>query len=216
MTITSTAGGRAGGRRRQGPGASIFGDKHHPRPVQPGTQPRRCDPGPFGGGGRPRPWSPLSPAVATRDPRTPSPEVRSHARRPSSRRCWRRRARPPGSTTSTSPTTSSSCSRCSSPGPSAEEFTALGGCARSPSTSATAPARRPAPGHPAETGTLVFRPGGATDRDLGGGGWGRRTLGYTAAVTYEFERSGSVDADAPHLRRAGPPAHRPHLAIRPV
>ena len=99
-------------------------------------------------------------------------------------------------------------------GPSAEEFTALG--LRSVTVDLGYGAGEEASsGHPAETGTLVFRPGGATDLTWAVRRKGRRTLGYTAAVTYEFERSGSVDADA--LTYAVPA--RPHtgrtLAIRP-
>ena len=54
----------------------------------------------------------------------------------------------------------------------------------------------PSDGLPVQTASLVFRPGGARDLTWAVPRKGRPTLAYTADITYEFARAGSIDAAA--------------------
>lgn len=68
---------------------------------------------------------------------------------------------------------------------------------------------------PPKTGSLVFRAGSPTDLTWAVRREGRPTLEYTAAVTYEFERTGTVDAKA-LTYATGPRAETGRtLSIRP-
>ncbi len=99
-------------------------------------------------------------------------------------------------------------------GPSAEEFVALG--LRSVTVDlAYGAGEEASSGHPVDTATLLFRPGGPTELTWAVRRKGRRTLGYTAAITYEFARSGAVDADSlTYVVPARPRAGRT-LSVRP-
>lgn len=99
-------------------------------------------------------------------------------------------------------------------GPSEEELAALG--LRSVTVDLVYGAEEAtAGGPPAETGSLVFRPGSAPDLTWAVRRRGRRTLGYTAAVTYEFARENGVDADALTYRLPARPQTGRTLSIRP-
>lgn len=80
-------------------------------------------------------------------------------------------------------------------GPSAEEFTALGLRAATVDLAYGA-GEEASSGVPADRTSVVFRPGSPTDLTWAVRRKGRRTLGYTSAVTYEFDRRSGVDADA--------------------
>ncbi|MEZ0448651.1 hypothetical protein [Cellulomonas sp. ICMP 17802] len=66
-----------------------------------------------------------------------------------------------------------------------------------------------------ETGSLVFRRGGPTDLTWAVRRKGRSTLAYTAAVTYEFTRSGSVDATSLTYTTGPRPESGRTLSVRP-
>lgn len=92
--------------------------------------------------------------------------------------------------------------------PSAEEFAALG------LRQATVDLAY-GTGPRAATGTLLFRPGAATELTWAARRDGRPSLEYTAAVTYEFDRSTGVDADALTYRLPARPHTGRVLSIRP-
>lgn len=70
-------------------------------------------------------------------------------------------------------------------------------------------------GPQAATGTLLFRPGGATELTWAARRDGRPSLEYAAAVTYEFDASAGVDADALTYRLPARPHTGRVLSIRP-
>ncbi|HEX2704840.1 MAG TPA: hypothetical protein VHM65_03715, partial [Candidatus Lustribacter sp.] len=106
-------------------------------------------------------------------------------------------------------------------GPSAEEFAALG--LRSVTIDLRYGGEEAGSGIPADAGSgipadadsLVFRPGSPSDLTWAVRRKGRHTLGYTAAVTYEFNREGSVDADALTYRIPPRPETGRTLSVRP-
>lgn len=99
-------------------------------------------------------------------------------------------------------------------GPSAEEFQALG--LRSVSVDLSyGDGEQASSGVAPDTGTLAFRPGSPSDLTWAVRRKGRATLGYTAALTYEFERDQDVASDALTYRTPPRPETGRTLSIRP-